>query len=307
MTGLPFTLRQLEIFEILSTTRSFRLTAEQFAISQAAVSNHIKALERHLGVPLFIRRAGKAPELSLEGLAFARDLGPFFETAQKLAEHRRPIIQISGARAFKVYVGLHLFQNYVRPQLDRIYIAHPNIEFDFVTEVPAPSSLRPVLSDKFDFALFHLLPNVEVDDHCRVIAYCRGGVYAHRKLLPSSGSKASVQELADLPYVVVETESKEEPGLLTQLAAIGIEQPRIVRRAPYHDVLARLVEQGVGASYMCESFITAEKRQDVELILPSEDWRLVVRHKPALTDPQALDIETLLISCVLDDGRYPAV
>ena len=88
MGGLPFTLRQLEIFDVLSTTRSFRLTAEQFAISQAAVSNHIKALERHLGVALFIRRAGKPPELSLEGLSFAHDLPPFFEAAQKLAEHR---------------------------------------------------------------------------------------------------------------------------------------------------------------------------------------------------------------------------
>ncbi len=306
MTGLPFTLRQLEIFEILSTTRSFRLTAEQFAISQAAVSNHIKALERHLGVPLFIRRAGKAPELSLEGLAFTRDLHPFLETAQKLAAHRRSAIQTTGGRAFKIYVGLHLLEEYVRPKLDRFYIAYPDIEIDFVSGVPSSEKLRQILGDKFDVALFHAPRGLTLDEHCRVIARCRAGIFAHRELLPVAHKKMSIEEVGELPYVMVHPD-KEEPDPISQLAAVGIDHPRIVQRAHFYDVLAKLVERGVGASYICESFIKAEKRQDVELILPSEDWRLAVRHKPALTDPQALDIETLLISCVLDDGRYPAV
>jgi len=307
MTALPFTLRQLEMFEVLSTTRSFRLTAEKFSISQAAVSNHIKALERHLGVPLFIRRAGRLPELSLEGHSFAHDLRPFLETAKKLAEHRRSTIETTSGRAFLIYVGLHLFQNYVRPQLDRIYMAHPNVEFDFVTEVPDPGSLRPVLSDKFDFALFHALPGVTVDEHCRAIARCRAGIFVHRGLLSATEHKMSIEEVRNLPYVVVQPESKDDHNQLDQLAAIGIEHPRIVRRPHYYDVLAKLVERGVGAGHMCESLIKAEKRQEVELVLPSEHWRLAIRRKPTLSDPEALAIEELLISCVLDDARYPAV
>ena len=307
MAGLPFTLRQLEIFEVLSTTRSFRRTAEQFAVSQAAVSNHIKALEQCLGVALFIRRAGRPPELSLEGLAFAHDLPQFFEAAKKLAKHRRPAIQTTGERTFLVYVGLHLFQNYVRPQLDRIYVAHPNVEFDFVTEVPGPSSLRPVLSDKFDFALFHALPAVTIDEHCRIIARCRAGVFAHRELLPPSSHHMSVEELGELPYVIAQPDNKDDPDPLMQLAGIGVDHPRVVRREHYYDVLARLVEVGVGASYLCESLIEAEKRQEVELVWPSEDWRLAIRRKPSLSDPEALAIEDLLVSCVLDDARYPAL
>jgi DNA-binding transcriptional LysR family regulator len=307
MTALPFTLRQLEIFEALSTTRSFRLTAEKFSISQAAVSNHIKALERHLGVQLFIRRAGKPPELSLEGLSFAHDLRPFLETGQKLAEHRRSTIETTGGRAFLVYVGLHLFQNYVRPQLDRIYIAHPDVEFDFVTEVPGPNSLRPVLSDKFDFALFHALPGVTIDEHCRIIAHCRAGIFAHRGLLPFADHDLSIEEVGELPFVIVQADDKTELDPLNQLAKVGVEHPRIVRRAHYYDVLSKLVERGVGAAYICESLIKAEERPEIDLVLPCDHWRLAIRRKPSLHDPQAVAIEDLLISCVLDDARYPAV
>ncbi len=307
MTALPFTLRQLEIFEALSTSRSFRRTAEQFAVSQAAVSNHIKALERHLGVALFVRRPGRPPTLSLHGQSFAHDLVPFFETARKLAEHRRPTVQTSGARAVTVYIGLHLFQQYIRPQMDRIYIAHPDVEFDFVTKIPGTDSLRAVLSDKFDFALFHALPGVDVDEHCRVIAHCRAGIFAHRGLLPTDGHTMSIEEIGELPFVLAKPAPHDEPDPVARLANFGIAHPRIVRRADFHDVLAKLVERGVGASYLCESNIKVDKRQDVELVLPSENWRLAIRRRPQLSDPQALAIETLLVSCVLDDSRYPAI
>ena len=307
MTHLPFTLRQLEIFEALSRSRSFRRTADQFAISQAAVSNHIKALEQELGVPLFVRRIGKPPELSLEGLAFARDLGPFLQSAKKLAQHRRPTIEAATARPFRVYVGLHLLEDYVRPKLDRFFVANPGIELDFVSGTSSPDLLRQIFSDKFDFALFHAIPGNEPDEHCRIIARCRSGVFAHRSLLPDDGHELSIEEVGDLPFVLVNSDAKEDSYAFNRLIAEGVRPSHIVGRAQYYDVVAKLVEGGVGAGYLCESFLHADKRPEIELVRPFDHWRLAVRRSPQLSDSRAVAVEKLLVSCVLEDSRYPAL
>jgi DNA-binding transcriptional LysR family regulator len=307
MTNLPFTLRQLEVFEALSRTRSFRLTAEQFAISQAAVSNHIKALEQQLGTPLFVRRAGRPPELSLEGLAFLSDLGPFLEKAKKLAEHRRAAIEKTGSRALRVYVGLHLLENYVRPKLDDFFMANPSIAIDFVSNTSGPEVLRQILCDKFDVALFHAMPGQELDEHCRIVAHCRAGIFAHEKLLPEDGHELSIEELDELPYVFVQADAKDERSPFTGLIAAGIHPSRIVGRAQYYDVVAKLVERGIGASYICESFIQAAKRPEIRLVRPIGHWRLAVRRAPDLRDPGASAVEELLTACVLHDERYPAL
>ena len=52
----------------------FGRSAEQLGISQASVSNQIKALEEQLGVTLFDRAPGRRPSLRPAGLAFLEDL-----------------------------------------------------------------------------------------------------------------------------------------------------------------------------------------------------------------------------------------
>ena len=85
MPNLPFTLRQLEVFSSLCATRSFRRTAESLGISQASVSNQMKALEEQLGLALFARRPGQRPTLTPEGTAFLDDLRVFQAAGEALA------------------------------------------------------------------------------------------------------------------------------------------------------------------------------------------------------------------------------
>src|SRR5690606_26226522 len=89
MANLPFTLRQLDVFASLCATRSFRRSAESLGISQASVSNQIKALEAQLGVALFARRPGQRPTVTPEGMAFLDDLRAFQAAGEALAAHRR--------------------------------------------------------------------------------------------------------------------------------------------------------------------------------------------------------------------------
>ena len=59
----------VETFLDLCETRSFNRSADRLGVTQSTVSGRIRALERHLGRPLF-RRSRAGTELTVEGLRF---------------------------------------------------------------------------------------------------------------------------------------------------------------------------------------------------------------------------------------------
>jgi len=77
------TLRQLEIFLEVVRAGSFRGAARDLGLSQVAVSDHVRQLERRLGRDLFIRAPGSVPTLSAAG--------------QVAAEHGRNVLMTSDA------------------------------------------------------------------------------------------------------------------------------------------------------------------------------------------------------------------
>jgi DNA-binding transcriptional LysR family regulator len=305
MVGFAFTLRQLEVFEIIRDCRSFRITAEKLGISQAAVSNHLKTLEEQLGVSLLVREPGKRPGLTLQGMAFARDLQPFLAAATVLNGHKRSCAEIDASYRFKVYVGLSLLENYVRPKLDQFLRANPDIDLEFQAETPGPATLRKILEDRFDFALLHLTREQELDEATRILGRCRSGVFAHQSILPQHGRPLTTEEISALPFVLPRAGTDHERPMVEALHRFGIRPTRIVGRTQYFDVLACMVEQGLGAGMLCEAFIRPELRNEVQMAWPFEPFRIVVRRRPGLEGAAARAVEKFLVDSVLDDGRYP--
>lgn len=64
---IPLTFRQLEVFVRVVEAGSFRACAEQLSISQVAVGEHVRALEKQLNCTLFERRRGSAAVLTHMG------------------------------------------------------------------------------------------------------------------------------------------------------------------------------------------------------------------------------------------------
>lgn len=60
-------IKQLEYFVDLSQTLNFTKTAQNFYISQTAITKQIQCLEKDLGIPLF-KRSKKSVELTNEGI-----------------------------------------------------------------------------------------------------------------------------------------------------------------------------------------------------------------------------------------------
>lgn len=116
MQKLP-PLGALRYFKVAAENLSFKLAAEQLFVSQAAVSQHIKTLESHLGCQLFVRK-NREIGLSSQGrllLPFVqRGFSEFQKGIAQLRDDNHPnvlkITVLPSIATFWLLPRLHLFR-----------------------------------------------------------------------------------------------------------------------------------------------------------------------------------------------------
>jgi DNA-binding transcriptional LysR family regulator len=308
MASLPFTLRQLDVFASLCDTRSFRRSAESLGISQASVSNQIKALEQQLGVALFSRRPGQRPTVTSEGMAFLDDLRAFQAAGEALASHKRSGgAEADGPAQYRVLVGQGLLDSYVRPKLDRFFAAHPRIELEFDGQVPAGDLARDLEDGRFDFALIHRRADRSVEPYFRQLALVRGGIYGHRKFAEGKQLPLAAEEINALPFIMPLAAGAREHELLCFYERYGVRPKRVIGHTQYFDVMGAMFERGVGVSSFTDAILPPEMRQTVIMLYPLENWRLLWYRKDHGTDPRREAVASFLLSCVLQDPNYRTI
>jgi DNA-binding transcriptional LysR family regulator len=307
MSGLPFTLRQLEIFSSLCATSSFRRSAERLGISQASVSNQVKTLEEQLGITLFARRPGQRPVLTPEGVAFAEDLRDFEAAGRRLASHRRSGRDLAKPVRYKVLIGQGLADNFVKPKLDRFFAANPLIEFDFESRPPSARLAYDIEESQFDFALVHRRADRSVDSIMRELALVRGGVYGHRSFAEGKTLPLSPEELSALPFIMSNAQSSSEREILLTLERNGIRPRQIVGHTQYYDVMAAMLERGLGVASFSDAIMNPALREHVIMLFPLNDWRLLWFRRDRGEDPRCDIVESFFFSAVLQDPDYPTI
>jgi DNA-binding transcriptional LysR family regulator len=308
MPTLPFTLRQLEIFSSLSATRSFRQTAERLGISQASVSSQLKSLERQLGVELLDRSPGRRPIILPEGAAFLEDLHEFEQVAAHLAAHRRVEQgQLHSVRRYKVLVGQGMFDTYIRRKLDQFYATHANVELDFEAQLPFGQLMRAVESGQFDFALINQRSDRALHSDFRQVAMVRGGIYGHIRFAEGRKLPLTVPEINQLPFIIPTSSPNLEREVMKNYADSGIIPRHIAGYTQYYDVIAAMLERGLGIASFSEALLSPAVREQVVLLHPMQDWRLMwyQRHEPRHVHDE--DVAKFLLESVVEDPDYPAL
>jgi len=307
LANFPFTLRQLEVFASLCDTRSFRRSAETLGISQASVSNQMKALEEQLGLSLFARRPGQRPTLTTEGMAFLDDLRAFHAAGEALAAHRRGARDENQPVRYRVLVGQGLLDNYIRSKLDRFFEAHPNIELTFEAHPPSNALARDIEDGRFDFAMIHRRADRPVEPHLRQLALVRGGIYGHRKFAEGHSLPLRAEELNAMPFIMPLAASQQEEDILRLFERYGIRPRRVIGHTQYFDVMAAMLERGVGVSSFTDAILPPEMREDVIQLYPLENWRLLWYRKDAGSDADCNAVQAFLMSSVLQDANYRTI
>lgn len=308
MASLPFTLRQLDVFASLCATRSFRRSAESLGISQASVSNQIKALEHQLGIALFTRRPGQRPTVTSEGMAFLGDLQAFQAAAEALAAHRRSTGGgLQQQVHYRVLVGQGLLDDYIRPRLDRFFAAHPQIELVFEAHPPSAKLARDLEDGRYDFALIHRRADRPIGPLMRQMALVRGGIYGHVKFAAGRPLPLDADFLNTLPFIMPLAESASEQEILAVFERHGIRPRRVIGHTQYYDVMAAMLERGVGVASFADAILPPDMRKQVVLLYPLENWRLLWFRKDHGTDPNCDAVESFLLSSVLQNPDYPTI
>jgi DNA-binding transcriptional LysR family regulator len=129
MTYRSAYLNGLRAFEASARLGSFTLAAKELHVTQAAVSQQVRLLEKRLGLTLFLRHANEL-ELTDQARAFQPGLTDAFGTIERLTEHvtamrAGPMLVAGIAPAF----GLH----WLIPRLPEFNRKHPEVEVRIAT------------------------------------------------------------------------------------------------------------------------------------------------------------------------------
>jgi len=129
MSRRPAFLNGLRAFEAAARHGSFTLAAKELHVTQAAVSQQVRLLEKRLGFALFRRHANEL-ELTDQGRAFQPGLTDAFNSIERLTDQVAsmrlgPVVIAGIAPAF----ALH----WLIPRLPGFNRKHPEVEFRMAT------------------------------------------------------------------------------------------------------------------------------------------------------------------------------
>lgn len=124
-TGLP-PLTALRAFEAAARHETFKAAAEELNITASAVSHQIAQLEDRLGVPLFVRRAGRT-ELSGEG----RLLQPYLREAFARMAEGVALVGRRGHAELTVQIYITVAVRWLMPRLHTFQKVHPDLMLKF--------------------------------------------------------------------------------------------------------------------------------------------------------------------------------
>jgi len=141
-------LSQLRTFRVVAETLNFTRAAERLHLTQSAVSHQIKALEKELGEPLFIRTK-RGVKVSQVGKVALDHADRILDEAEAMREHvsgleHTAIGRVRAAAATQAFVHLFapLFESFMRK--------HPRIELSFRTTVSTDQTVTDILDGAAD-------------------------------------------------------------------------------------------------------------------------------------------------------------
>lgn len=242
-------------------------TANRLGISQAAVSNHIAALEHQLGRPLFIRRRGRKPLLSSYGIALLSEARSFVAEADKIREFKRRT-ETPKRVTVRVCAGGHLLDDCIKRHLSRFYQRHTNFDVECHLADSAAKGVQLVKDGRMDLLVFTVANPADHSLHAEILRPVRFGLYASPAL--SVRRDASPAELSDLPFILPPEGSEACRMVQSALLERGIVCRNVAARAQFITVAKDMAKYGEGIVALFETMVLPEDepalvKLDVEL------------------------------------------
>ncbi len=199
---MPFTLKQLKIFESVAKHQSYTHASKALFLTQPAVSMQIKQLENLIGLPLF-ERLGKQIKLTDAG----HELLQYAESIrQQLDEAQLVMQELKGLKRGKLHLTMASTANYFAPQIIAAF-KHEFPTVDITLDVSNRAGLvHAVEHNLTDMAIMgqppkaHHLTGIPFMDNPLVVIASPSHNLVQQKAIP-------LNTLANEPFIVREPDS----------------------------------------------------------------------------------------------------
>jgi len=261
---LAIDLRILQTFVVAANTENFHQTAEMLFIAQPTVSQHIRQLERELGMELFVR-VGKRVKLTPAGARFLQHARTLLEQWHVSMEELHAWRQ-GYADKLKLAVSPTIARTVLPHLIHRYTKGYP--EVDIAIRIAESAEIGPLVQNGLaDLGMTRMIPGeFQVETYQLYedpIVFC----------VPHSGGDID----APLPDWEQELISRRllthnHPGywddLLLQLRQRGLPLRTMV--VSQVDIAKRLIEEGLGVSFLPRSAISRDlfENRFIELETP---------------------------------------
>jgi len=297
-------LRALRYFVELVRQNSFTLAGTKMNVTQPTISKMVKALEHEVGAPLIVRGTRCVELTDVGRLVFASGI-EMLSVERQLHDALTDLG--SGAHGI-VRVGVPpLAGPLVAPLVSAFRARCPDITLRFTEHVSA--TLEAMLRDgTIDVGFIH--PTVATGAAqglaCAPVSSDRLCVVAPRGSKFAGMRGVPLAELASEPFVLYDERCGVDDAIFAACAEAGL-KPVVAARANHWDMLAMLVEAGIGLAILPSSHVTMlalQRFAGVPVCTPEMHWRLDVATCSGAYLPRAA---RAFVELIQENADTPAV
>jgi DNA-binding transcriptional LysR family regulator len=226
--------------------------------------------------------------LTPEGLAFRDSAQHFMSQCEQLwrgvgrgARRLRPV---------RIFIGAHLLDDYIRPQLPQFYDEHPQINLNFLTHRSRDQLYQDIHAGKVDVAVV-----TSADDEDTPATLLLGRVTAGVYCLPEMAGRGTIAEIAKLPFIVPAIGNQHESAVVRGLVRLGLGAPQIAASVQHHDVAVHMACEGRGALYSLQTIVEKhDPQRRLVRVLTDQPWQRRVYIDPRVESPSSTAIVSFL-------------
>lgn len=247
---MDINLEYYKIFYYVGKTGSITAAAEALHVSQPAVSQGIKNLERALGSPCFIRTT-KGVRFTTEGQVLFQYVEKAFQ-GLKTGEQKFREMQDLESGQIRIGASDMTLRFYLVPFLEKFHQEYPKIKVS-VTNAPTPRTLKHIKDGLIDFGV--VSSPVKTKEHLVVkpVREIEDVFVAGERFKELRRNTISYSSLVDYPFMCLDGQTSSKQYVTDFLAEKGVHLTPEIELAT-SDMLVLFARKGFGITCVVKDF-----------------------------------------------------
>ncbi len=245
-----------KVFYYVATSLSFSEASKQLYISQSAVSQSIKTLEKRLNQNLFIRSTKKV-RLTPEGEILLRHIEPAINLIQR-GENQILEANTLGGGQLRIGASDTICRYFLVPYLSKFHKAYPNVHIK-VTNQTSPGCVDLLENGQVDFIVTNY-PNSRISNTNRIhtIKRFEDVFVANRNFFDLEDKELSFEELLDYPILMLDRQSTTSEFLHHLFLQHELDLVPEIELSS-NDLLLDLANIGLGIAFIPDYLLTEDR------------------------------------------------